>query len=469
MQPSWSIDALLTARLRAASGQTKCLRRKPLSLTLMATKSIMSKKRVMAMIETPSPSAEPPLRENHALYQLMELFRGAKWHVVRQEGSAFPDLVVRRGSHHYAVELKIAGESRRDRLIPLLAAAILESQAAVRRLPGASPLAVVAAPRVPERMIAELLEYAERVASEVAVGIIDLDGRVEMRGAGLADLSSNVLRDEVKKSLPAASLPVDLFSDANQWMLKVLLAPRLPASLLKAPRSPIPNGAELARIAGVSAPSAFRLVRHLHENGWLDEGPRLNLVRVEELLRRWKAACVRPQHEYKMRWLLPGNPAEQLVQALRQYRAERAALIKKSVAREHRERSERRVPLSEAEAHVPPLGRACLGLFSAAEALDLGHVRGVPQHLYMEHVDLDGLERLGLSAARVGEPVHVVVRRPRWPRSIFNSAVDRDGVLVSDVLQVWLDVAEYPSRGVEQAEQIWKRVLKPIVGERDDR
>jgi len=402
------------------------------------------------MIDKPSQSAEPRLREKPELNKLVELFRKAKWDVSRQEGPAFPDFVVRRGRHHYAVELKIAGESRRDRLIPLLAAAILESRAAVRRLPGASPLAVVAAQRVPERVIAELLEYAERVASEVAVGVIDLDGRVEMRGAGLADLSSQVLRSAVKKSLPAASLPVDLFSDANQRMLKVLLAPRLPASLLQAPRSPIPNGAELARIADVSAPSAFRLVRHLHENGWLDEGPQLNLVRVEELLRRWKAASVRPQHEYKMRWLLPGNPAEQLIHALRQYSAERAALIRKSVAL------------------VPPRGRACLGLFSAAEALDLGHVRGVPQHLYMENVDLDGLERLGLSAARVGEPVHVVVRRPRWPRSIFNSAVDRDGVLVSDVLQVWLDVAAHPGRGVEQAEQIWKRVLKPIVGEGND-
>ena len=91
-------------------------------------------------------------------------------------------------------------------------------------------------------------------------------------------------------------------------------------------------------------------------------------------------------------------------------------------------------------------------------------MRGAPQYLYTENVELDGFESLGLSAARAGEPVHVVVRRPRRPRSIFNSAVDRSGVLVSDVLQVWLDVAEHPARGMEQAAQIWKRVLRPIVG-----
>jgi hypothetical protein len=418
----------------------------------------------MAMIDNPSQPAEPPLKEKHALHRLMELFRGAGWQVSRQDGPSEPDLLVRRGSYRYAVELKVAGESRRDRLVPLLAAAILESQAAVRKLPGASPLAVVAAPRLPERVIGELLDYAERVASEVAVGVMDFDGRVEMRGAGLSNLRSDVLRSSPHKSPPAVSPPVDLFSDANQWMLKVLLAPRLPDSLLRAPRSPIANGAELARIAGVSAPSAFRLVRQLSENGWLDKGPRLNLVRVEELLRRWKAAYIRPHHEYRMRWLLPGNPAEQLLQALRQHSSDRAALMKPSLDRYSQENPQPGSPASDGGASVKPMGRACLALFSAAEALDLGHVRGAPQYLYMENVELDDLEHLGLSAARVGEPVHVVVRRARWPRSIFNSAVDRNGVLVSDVLQVWLDVAEHPARGMEQAAHIWKRVLKPIVG-----
>ena len=33
--------------------------------------------------------------------------------------------------------------------------------------------------------------------------------------------------------------------------------------------------------------------------------------------------------------------------------------------------------------------RCCIGLFAAADALGLGFVRGVPPHLYLEHLDLD--------------------------------------------------------------------------------
>jgi hypothetical protein len=31
----------------------------------------------------------------------------------------------------------------------------------------------------------------------------------------------------------------------------------------------------------------------------------------------------------------------------------------------------------------------------------------------------------------------------------------------SDILQVWLDVSQHPSRGKEQADLIWRRVLAP--------
>ena len=37
------------------------------------------------------------------------------------------------------------------------------------------------------------------------------------------------------------------------------------------------------------------------------------------------------------------------------------------------------------------------------------------------------------------------------------------GLAASDVLQVWLDVAEHPSRGREQADIIRKRVLQQVI------
>jgi hypothetical protein len=233
-------------------------------------------------------------------------------------------------------------------------------------------------------------------------------------------------------------------------MLKVLLAPRLPAPLLNASRSVVSSAAELAEVAGVSAPSAYRLVRHLNEEGWLDEVAPLRLVRVQELLRRWKAAYARPQQEIRMRWLIPGQRERQLRQALRKYNSDGPP--HPAQARDGR-------------SPVAARPRVCLGLFSAAEALGIGHVHGALQHVYVERLDPLVFDALGLSIAQRGDPVHVVVRVPRWPRSLFRAAVDREGVLASDALQVWLDVSDHPARGDEQADEIWKRILRPVVDE----
>lgn len=45
---------------------------------------------------------------------------------------------------------------------------------------------------------------------------------------------------------------------------------------------------------------------------------------------------------------------------------------------------------------------------------------------------------------------------------MFRGAVRRDGVPVADAVQVWLDAGAYPSRGAEQADLIYRRVLRPL-------
>jgi len=54
------------------------------------------------------------------------------------------------------------------------------------------------------------------------------------------------------------------------------------------------------------------------------------------------------------------------------------------------------------------------------------------------------------------------VRVPSFRESIFRAAVVRHELPVCDVLQVWLDVADHPSRGASQAKEIWRRVLVPL-------
>jgi hypothetical protein len=266
-----------------------------------------------------------------------------------------------------------------------------------------------------------------------------------MRGPELEGLNRRPKASVALKRLAVPGQPFDLFSDLNQWMLKVLLAGRVPADLLNAPRADAANGAELAAVANVSAPSASRLLRHLSDRGFLDELAPLRLVRVQELLRQWKAVYVQPPRELEMRWLIPGRP-DQLLQALRRYEAHRRA---------HgvRERAPRGNQLPQ----------ACLAMFSAADVLGYGHVRGVPQCVYLERLDMAALGAIGLVKANASDAVHVVVRIPRWPRAVFRAAVGRDGVLVSDILQLWLDVSEHPARGAEQADEIWRRVLRPAL------
>lgn len=378
-----------------------------------------------------------------------DLFARAGWRVKRQPSSGGGDLLVRRGRYEYAVEVKAAVESRRDRLVPLLAYALLEAHPLGQLPPGASPLAILVAPRLSERSIEELHQYAARVAPNVAVGVMDLDGRVEMRGPGLEGLKAVPVEPPLLKPDVLPRQPFDLFSDLNQWMLKVLLAPRVPLPLLSAPRESLSSAASLAAAAHVSAPSAFRLLRHLSENGWLDEVAPLRLVRVPELLRRWRAAAARPCREIRMRWLIPGR-SDQLRQAILGYNVE-----------EHRKAKLSRI--SDSSGNARP--RVCLGLYSAADALGFSHVRGVPHYLYLERLAPSVFNALGLSMAQPGDRVDVVVRLPRWPQALFRAAVVQDGVLVSDILQVWLDVSEHPARGAEQADEIWKRVLKAIADE----
>jgi hypothetical protein len=77
---------------------------------------------------------------------------------------------------------------------------------------------------------------------------------------------------------------------------------------------------------------------------------------------------------------------------------------------------------------------------------------------------LDSLNRLGLLVDDSNRPADVYIRIPVDQESVFRALVTRKGVPVSDVLQVWLDVSAHPARGREQAEEIKRRVLKPLFG-----
>jgi hypothetical protein len=358
---------------------------------------------------------------------LAQAFAAAGWNVQREktEDQLRIDLQVSRGAHRYAVEVKAAPEGRVDRLVPLWSQACLQAQKHAPR--GFIPLAVVAAPRIREGTAEQLLDFALSFAPDVAIGVIDLSGLRRFRGSGLEGLDSDPAKvPTAERSIH--SQPTDLFSDLNQWMLKVLLAPELPEHLLSAPRDVYSNASQLARAAGVSVMTANRFVRLLRKDGFLDEpGGQLSLVRREDLFRRWRGSASRRIHEVPMRFLLRANPKQEI-------------------------------------ARIMKGGRGCLALFAAAEALNAGFVQGVPPHVFMQRLGAGALRGIkNLVPAGPGESPDVTLRQAASPHSIFRGAVEVGDLLVSDVLQIWVDVSNHASRGEEQAHLIRRRILEPLI------
>jgi hypothetical protein len=366
---------------------------------------------------------------------LSEMFRKARWRVRRE---ARGGLVVDAGKQPYFVQLKSVSEARSDRLLPLLSQTILEAKAAAHEY-GAKPVAVVAARRAPPATVERLMRFAARVAPDVAIGIIDLDGFRAFSGAGLERFNAKPLPKSKRQAAPARGLP-SLFSDLNQWMLKILLGQRLPEDLISVPRAPIRNAAHLAAVANVSVMSASRLVRQLAAQGFLDdEADGLALARIPDLCDRWAAESRQDVREFAARSIIKRSPAQVL----------------SAIAEGVRPRKNART--------VQP--RCCVGLFAAADALGLGFVHGVPPALYVERLEPAFLHTLGL----VLDPTQrgdLYIRIPKTPEAVFRASVDRDGLPVSDVLQVWLDVSGHPARGREQAREIQRRVLAPLIGKR---
>ncbi len=331
-----------------------------------------------------------------------------------------------KGARRYRILFRQAPDARRSAIQALLADAVLRGRAGSRGL----FVAVVGAPAISAAMARSIEQYLAEVAPDQPFGYVDERGLVRFHGLGL-----EAARGEPSRGAPlraAQDRPRDVFSDLNQWLLKVLAGRKLPAEMISIPREPVLSAAELAARGRVSAPAAWRLYRALKDSGHLDDAGNLSLVR--DLMARWRAAAERPQQRVGAKWILPGRaPLDRLRSALADLRK---------------------------EAEQPS---ACLGLFAACDALGVGHVRGAPVHLYVRHVEPELLERLGVAIAPNGQRPDLLLRVARWPESLFRAAVDVDAVPVADVIQCWLDVSGEPVRGAEQAAFIWRRVLGPAI------
>jgi hypothetical protein len=383
---------------------------------------------------------------------VVDLFRRAGWRVSEQHPSdENADLIVDSGDKKFIVEVKRSAEGRRDRLVPLLSQAILQAQAAAQQFSeSAVPVAVVASRHIPESVAEQVKLFGLSHAPKVGIGVIDSEGFRLFQGFGLERFNSQrSLTSQLRLPVQSESSSY-LFSDLNQWMLKILLGASIPESLLSVPRNEYRSGRQLAQAAAVSVMSASRFVRQLSSRGFLDERKgSLHLVRIEELMRQWQGASLKGAREIPARWIIPGRK-DQLPSAVHSYSS-------RADAKPLRPRKPRagRLPQS------PP--RICIGLFAAADLLGFKFVHGVAPHLYLERLDADALKHLGLSVENAEGRPDAYIRIPQNKEAVFRPVVRHEGIPVADIVQVWLDVSSHPARGKEQAEQIWKRVLGPSI------
>jgi hypothetical protein len=350
------------------------------------------------------------------------------------------DLEFIKDGAKYLVQLKVSSEGRSDRLIPLLSQVILQAQVHAKQKGATAPIAVVAARHIPAAVASQIRDFASRYAPEVGVGVIDSEGLRSFSGFGLEVLDAKPARSQDSEVARTPRRP-GLFSDLNQWMLKILIGQRLPETLITVPREPIRNASQLANLAGVSVMSASRFVNQLFERSFLHkQDGQLQITRVHELLDLWISANRDAFDEIPARWILKKGP-DQLNSALRAYAAPHSS-----------------------QSVIKSVPRCCLALFAAADALGCGFVQGVPPHIYLGNVTLDALGRLGLVIDHSGRSPDVYIRKPANPESVFRAEVTRDGLPISDILQVWSDASTHPARGKEQAREIRHRALKSLFG-----
>jgi hypothetical protein len=343
------------------------------------------------------------------------------------------DARIEVAARRYVAQAKAVAEPRADRVIGQLSQAWLQAVAQAKRS-GDAPMAVIHVPRLPRALVEKVGRFHADVVPDAHWVLVDDAGAVCAWGEGLEAASRPAAQRVAVRMGRVAAAPSpagDLFSDLHQWMLKVLLAPDLPPGLLAAPRAAYATATALAGAADVSVMSASRFLRQLQREGFLEAGPEgVVLVRRAALLERWRAAVgARASAPWPMRFVLPGREAAQLARFVQ--------------AREG----------------------ACLAAFAAAERLGLGHVSGMPPRV---HVPKGGLSLAALPElvpASAGEAPQLLVGEAPAPKSVARGAVERDGVRVADVLQVWLDCDASTPRGEEQAAHLRRSALARVFGD----
>lgn len=360
-----------------------------------------------------------------------KLFREADgWRLATAEGAdqSVDFILTDDQGRHYLAVLKAFKEGRADRITGAFAQAVLEARKHAKDHHDMRPAILIWARTVSPSLINRLSAFHERYGNGEPYAVLSGDGHRYVQFPGL---KTDDAEDGPSLTLRRGhrAQPRLAFSDLNQWLLKVLLAADIdhPEPLIAAKPKRYRSATDLARSADVSVMTATRLIHALKEEGFLEPAPFLKIVQRRKLAKRWKAEYQRPALAVPMKFLRPGAGEAQVYKWTQNV-------------------------------------RAVIGLFSAADLLGFGHVRGVPPAVWV--ADLAEAEHSKqLRRAKEGERPDLILQQSGFPQSVARGLVYRDGVRVTDIIQTWLDVSSHPARGFEQAEELEHGILANVVGE----
>jgi len=347
-----------------------------------------------------------------------------------------PDLLARRGSTAYAVEIKAQSPFRRSQFEGAVAHAILSLRDQKAHGSREKPLLAVWVERARPNAAAVFEAYVEQHAPGFDWLIVDADGWRRWKiGADRGEVAQ--VDRERGQPLQREAVRPNLFAPRHQWMLKLLLLPGLDRKYWGGPAMQARSVSALAEAAGAAKSHAWNLVALLEQRGYLRrEAGRFQFPGLRRLLDDWCAHVrLRPDKVIRASPAYPERSAEKAL-----------SRILTGMVRRDRAVAE------------PGPADVIVGGHRACEILGLGRSNVRALHLYADDLGA-ALRRLDLVPSE--NEALLEIAQPKAKESVFRACPVVAGLPVADALQIYLDLRTSPARGIEQSDHVFDRVLEP--------
>jgi hypothetical protein len=314
-------------------------------------------------------------------------------------GSQTADLLVKfklgEQEHVLVVEVKVLGQPRQIR------AAVTRLGEIRRELPGAYPVAAAV----------YISPQSARILKNNGLGYVDLSGNCSLA------FDNVLIEKEGKRNVRPSTRPLrSLFAPRATRVVRVLLAePARPWRL-----------EELARAAGVSLGHSHNVIKRLEELAWVerDDGQRIHLGKPADLLEAWCESYTYRENEIAS-YAVP-------------------------------ERLTRKFITDVAHAAVAQNRRYAFTLNTGA-SLIAPHLRATSVHVYLEGDPAPVAETLGLPPARESEAgLHLMAP---YDSGVFYGVLEKAGLKVVSLPQLYADLMHFERRGQEQAEHLRREAM----------